>query len=550
MKDEKKTAPKHQNQTSKRTKREARPTVVFESLPEGYTIEDSYAVGDFAKVVVAYPPNSPQQAKYYVVETTLGEKEKKVFNHLLEILVAEIEPPEIGGEENARKAIRSQAEKLLKKYAAKFHRVTPEAKERMLYYLERDMLGFGVLNVVMEDHRIEDISCDGVDTPIYVWHRNYESIPTNIMFTDREALDDYIIKLAHKSGKHVSSAFPVLDAMIMGKHRLAATFREEISPRGSTFTVRKFREEPFSILELIDSNTLTAGMAAYLWLLLENKIAIMILGPTGSGKTSLLNALSSFIRPGLKIVTAEETPELNLPSDNWVKFVTRESYGLSGSKIGEIDLFELVKMSLRYRPDFLIVGEIRGKEAYVLFQALATGHGGISTMHAENIDYAVKRLISPPMDIPESHVPLMNLALMVERVNLPNRDVPVAARRITSVWEVLDFGRYNKVCSWDPRTDTHVADFSESAVLAKIAAKRGFDTEELVYEVAQRTRVLRYLSRLQPMTVAEVSKYVAEYYENKQSFIAKMEEKQMTLPAAPLEHDSHNPDHVEASAQA
>jgi flagellar protein FlaI len=342
-------------------------------VPEDYEVLDRYAIREgLAEVVIATPPGETPEPTYFAVEVQLTPQEALALEKLKDILSKELEPPKPGEEEDAKRILLETADKLLKKYERALGRFDEESRQKLFYYLERDMTGFGPLNIIMEDYRIEDVSCDGVNIPVYVWHRDYESIPTNIMFTDRDALDDYIIQLAHKSEKHISSAFPILDAMIYGKHRLAATFREEISPRGSTFTIRKFREKPFSITELLQSGLLSPEMAAYFWLLIEHKANILVAGATGSGKTTILNALMCFVKPRMKIVTCEETAELNIPTENWVRFVTRESYGLGAQKIGEITLYDLVKTSLRYRPDYLIVGEVRGEEAFVLFQAIAS----------------------------------------------------------------------------------------------------------------------------------------------------------------------------------
>ncbi|MEM3588501.1 MAG: type II/IV secretion system ATPase subunit, partial [Nitrososphaerota archaeon] len=355
---------------------------VFPVKPD-FEILDRYVIREkFAEVIVASPPSRVVEPIYYCVEAPLTPQEVNALEKVKDILTKELDFPKIGEEEEVKKVVIDTTKRILNKYrrALGLGTLTDELYEKFIYYIERDMMGFGPLNIIMEDYRVEDVSCDGLGIPIYVWHRDYESMPTNVIFTDREALDDFIIHLAHKAGKHISSAFPIVDAMIYGKHRLAATFREEISPRGSTFTIRKFRERPFSVTELLMANVLNSEMAAYFWLLLEHKASIMILGATGSGKTTLLNALTTFIRPRMKIVTCEETAEINIPRENWVRFVTRESYGLGATERGQVTLFDLVRTSLRYRPDYLIVGEVRGEETFVLFQAIATGHGGISTV--------------------------------------------------------------------------------------------------------------------------------------------------------------------------
>ncbi|MCD6312498.1 MAG: type II/IV secretion system ATPase subunit, partial [Thaumarchaeota archaeon] len=497
--------------------------IEIKPVPEDYEVLDRYAIREgLAEVIIATPPGQTVEPTYFAIEVQLSPEEALALEKLKDILSKELEPPKPGEEEDAKRILLETADKVLRKYEKALGRFDEESKNRLFYYLERDMTGFGPLNIMMEDYRIEDISCDGVNVPVYVWHRDYESIPTNVVFTDRDVLDDFIIQLAHKSEKHISSAFPILDAMIYGKHRLAATFREEISPRGSTFTIRKFREKPFSITELIENNLLSPEMAAYFWMLIEHKANILVAGATGSGKTTILNALSCFVKPRMKIVTCEETAELNIPSENWVRFVTRESYGLGTQKTGEITLYDLVRTSLRYRPDYLIVGEVRGEEAFVLFQAIATGHGGLSTIHAESIESAVKRLISPPMNIPPSHIPLLDAVALVERVSLPRPiDGKSYGRRIRYIWEVVDYGRYVTIAEWNPATDSFRIDLSNSVVLDKIAARIAKTKEEVIAEIERRAALLRRLIENKVIEIRDIAREIYSYYSNPEQVLRK-----------------------------
>jgi flagellar protein FlaI len=391
--------------------------------------------------------------------------------------------------------------------------ITPESWARILYYLHRDFLGFGHIHVVMNDPMIEDISVNGVGMPVYVWHRKYESMPTNLSFIDENALDNLIVKLTHLSNKHISTAFPILDAMLPGKDRLAATFKREVSPKGGSFTIRRFREEPFSIVDLVEMGTINDQIAAYLWMLIENRMTIAVIGGTGAGKTSTLNALASLVKPQMKLVTVEEIPEMNVPHDNWVQLVSRESYGLGTAKTGEVTLFDLVKTSLRYRPDYIVVGEIRGEEAFVLFQALATGHGGLTTLHADSIDYAIKRLTSPPMNVAKIYVPLINIAAMVERVQLPSAKGNMTfGRRLTSISEVIDYGEYRTVGKWDPVKDTFTTSFEESEQLQKIGTRLGLTKKEIVSEVTHRALLLHDLREKGIRKNVELSKFITTYY--------------------------------------
>lgn len=488
--------------------------IVIKSIPQGYEVIERYPIREgIAEVVIAASQGQILEPEYFAVEIQLSPEELFALEKLKDILSKELEPPRAGEEEDAKKILLQTADRILKKYGKALGKLDEKSKDKLFYYLERDMTGFGPLNIMMEDYKIEDISCDGVNVPVYVWHRDYESIPTNIIFTDRDVLDDFIIQLAHKSEKHISSAFPILDAMIYGKHRLAATFREEVSPKGSTFTIRKFREKPFSITELIANKLLSPEMAAYFWMLIEHKANILVAGATGSGKTTILNALSCFIKPRMKIVTCEETAELNIPSENWVRFVTRESYGLGVLKTGEITLYDLVKTSLRYRPDYLIVGEVRGEEAFVLFQAIATGHGGLSTIHAESIESAVKRLISPPMNIPPSHIPLLDAVALIERVSFSKPiEGKTYGRRMRYVWEILDHENYVTIAKWDPLTDSFSIDLSNSTVLDKIAVRLARTKEDIIAEIMRRAALLRKFVMDRIFEIRDIAKEIYSYY--------------------------------------
>ena len=328
--------------------KEEKPGVVLLPVKESYKVIDEYWVTEpFAKVKIVEIPELGNQRAYFVEEVQLTPQERKAVDKLIDILSVELEPP-ASFEADLREHVVNEARRLAEKYRSSIRGLSEESWSKVIYYIERDLVGYGPIEVLMRDYRLEDISCDGVDRAIHVWHRDYESIPTNIIFTDRDYLREFIVKLTHMAGKHISAAFPIVDAMLPGRHRLAATYGEEVSPKGSTFTIRKFREKPLSIVELVESGNIDSWSAGYLWLMLENRMTMMVIGATAAGKTTLLNAVANFFKPGFKIVTIEETPELNLPHENWVQLVSRESYGLGESSAGEISLYDLVRLSLRY----------------------------------------------------------------------------------------------------------------------------------------------------------------------------------------------------------
>ncbi|MGD8545649.1 MAG: type II/IV secretion system ATPase subunit, partial [Candidatus Bathyarchaeota archaeon] len=275
---------------------------------------------------------------------------------------------------------------------------------------------------------------------------------------------------------------------------------------------RKFREDPYSIIDLINLGTFSEEMAAYLWMSLENSASIMVLGGTASGKTTALNALACLIKPGSKIITIEETAELNLPHENWVSLIARQSYGLGGSSVGEVALFDLVKTSMRHRPDVLIVGEVRGQEAYVLFQALATGHGGMCTMHADSLDSAVKRLTQKPMDISPAYIPLMNLILSVQRVHLTVDGEKKTYRRILNVNEIADYEDYRCTFKWHPTKDEHLQSFDHSIMLPFISERVGTSKRDLLEELERRGEVLKWMRERDIRSYKDVAAIIAEYY--------------------------------------
>ncbi|MEM4576209.1 MAG: type II/IV secretion system ATPase subunit [Candidatus Nezhaarchaeales archaeon] len=486
---------------------------IFSRLPtEAEVVESYFIYPPFAKVIIASLPELGGERAYFVEEAELSREEHLIFSRLIEIMSVEVEPP--NENEDPYVHIEREATRLAKKYGLtkRIKRLDEDSWLKILYYLKRDLIGFGPLHVIMCDKMIEDISVNGVDVPIYVWHRKYEGMATNVRIIDEKTLDELLLKLAHIAQKHISTAFPVLDAMLPTKDRLAATFRREVSPRGSTFCIRRFREEPFSIIDLIELGTMDEMLAAYFWLMVENRMTAMVIGGTGAGKTTTLNVLVSLVKPSMKIVTVEEIPELMLPHNNWVQLVSRTSYGLGASRIGEIGLFDLVKLSLRYRPDYIIVGEVRGEEAFVLFQAIATGHGGLTTIHAENLEHAIKRLTSPPMNISESYIPLVNVAIVQGRVQLFRPRMGLTfGRRIREVYEVVDYGKYELISSWNPLADSFIHNFKRSEMLRRIAAKHGIGLEDVLEELSKRAMLLHELKvrgiKSNEDVRAEVTKY-------------------------------------------
>jgi flagellar protein FlaI len=298
-------------------------------------------------------------------------------------------------------------------------------------------------------------------------------------------------RIVHRQGKHVSIAHPIVDLTLPGKHRLAISFGKETTPAGTSFTIRKFREDPLTIVDLIINETIDESIAAYLWMLMENKMSVMIVGPTGAGKTTALNAIACLVRPDFKMISIEEVQEINLPQENWVSTVSRTGFG--GDSEGEVTLYDLIKSAVRHRPALILVGEIRGEEAYVLFQALATGHGGLCTMHADDVETVIKRLTQPPMNIPQNILSLMNCVIVVKQVktsSINQIERKMSSRKFVSVGEIDNSGFPHEVFNWNMSSCTFQQDLSKSYLLSKIAKNLDAPLSVVQQEFERRKQIL------------------------------------------------------------
>src|SRR3990170_2773898 len=295
---------------------------------------------------------------YEAIEPKLLQEEAELLEVLKEILVENLELLEDAEKAAKENYLRRIADGLIRELGVELH---PVSKERIMYYIFRDFMRYGPIDVVMTDPQVEDVSCDGVRVPFYIYHRKYGSIPSNLKFETNGELDGFVVWLAQRCGKHISVAQPMLDATVPDGSRLQATLGMHVTKRGSSFTIRRFRENPFTPLDLVRFKTMSPEMMAYLWLAIENGQSMLICGGTASGKTTTLNAILLFIPPQMKIVSIEDTRELNLPHENWVPLLTRAGFGgksvSTGKAAGEIDMFDLLIAALPQRPQYLMVGE-------------------------------------------------------------------------------------------------------------------------------------------------------------------------------------------------
>ncbi len=489
-------------------------TLVDPVLPEGYMLIDEYWIHEGrSKVIIAKNPSTNLE-EYLLYEPKLSRFERELAERLYEDMrdVLILTDDEIL--EEREKVLMEKMSRLLHEYHVKME---DRGLFKLQYYLLRNFLGWSRLDPLMLDPNIEDISCDGSEIPIFLYHRRFRNIRTNVSF-DEDTLYSLAILLAQRSGKHISVSQPMLDATLPDGSRLQLTLGKEVTSRGTSFTIRKFREVPFTPIELIDYGTFNVDQLVYFWLAIENNKSLLFVGGTASGKTTSLNAVSLFIPPLSKVVSIEDTREITLYHDNWIASVTRETVTeSSGSKI---DMFDLLKAAMRQRPEYILVGEVRGVEAQTLFQAMNTGHTTFSTLHANSVDAAIHRLENPPLNVPRNMVQALDIVTIQALVYRGKERV----RRSLEVVEIagIDPGtgnlRVNTVFEYDPVSDVH-SYTGRSQVYTKIMEVRGWSREEMIAEMEKRRSIIQAMHDQGIIDYVNVTRIFQAYFINPENVL-------------------------------
>ncbi len=392
------------------------------------------------------------------------------------------------------------------------------SKQKLMYYIVRNFINYQKIDPLIMDEEIEDISCDGVKVPIYIFHKKYGSIKTSLMFKDDNELNSFIVYLGQRCSKQISVSEPILDGTTIEGHRVQATYSREVTTRGGTFTIRRYKEKPFTPTDLLKFGTASPDLLAYLWLGVEIGESMIIVGGPAAGKTSTLNVITMFIPPAAKIVSIEDTREINLPHQNWIPGTTRSGTGersLAGKSAGEIDMYDLVRASLRQRPNYIIVGEVRGKETYTMFQAMATGHTTYSTMHAESVKAMIHRLENPPISCPRILMTALNNVIILTLTKFKDNVV----RRIKEVVEIVGFEPEteelitNVVFEWNQKDDTYIYK-GHSYLFDKIMALKNWTYDEMEQEFARRTKVLEYIYKKNIADYRDIWAVITNYYKD------------------------------------
>ncbi|MYL15039.1 type II secretion system protein [Halorubrum terrestre] len=485
-------------------------------VPEDEREVDRYWVNaPYAYVVITYDEVESEH-RYYAVEPELDAFERG----LLDRIVDDIRDPLLyreGTGKTDEETLKTELVTLLEGYGVEAGMDTFHA---LAYYLYRDFRGYGKVDPLLNDRHIEDVSCDGYDLPIFVYHDQYTDIETNVSF-GQEALDSYVIRLAQQSGRHVSVGDPIVETTLPDGSRAELALGEEVTPRGSAFTIRQYAEDPFTPVDLVEYGTFSVEQMAYFWLCIEHNKSLIFAGGTASGKTTSMNAVSMFVPPRAKVLTIEDTRELSLYHDNWLSAVTRERR-YEGT---DIDMYDLLRSALRHRPEYIIVGEVRGEEAITLFQAMNTGHTTFSTMHADSIETVINRLENEPINVPRAMVQSLDM-LSVQTLT---RSDDERVRRAKTIGEIGGIDQrtgeldYSSAFEWVPDTDSFRR--NDSSLLEEIADERGWSRSELLREVRRRERFIELLSALGIDDYRTFTALVNEYYADADRVMEKLDER-------------------------
>ncbi len=486
---------------------------------------------------VTYPIDPPYQFVnirfddgelfYNVMEPVLSEAEKKYFaiiekalEKLTSTKIIVIRP------EEREEFLRMRFSDIIRMYGLK---LSEEHQDRMFFYLRKRYLGYDKIDAMMKDRFIEDISCNGPNNYLYIYHRIYGSVKTNVSYAEIE-LNNFVMRLAQVSGRHISILQPIKDVSLPDGSRANLTLGSEVTKKGATFTIRKFRDSPMSPVELMEYNSIDENVLGYIWLILDYKKSILVSGGTASGKTTLLNVFCSFVRPEMKIVSLEDTAELNLMHDNWIQSVTRSGFGAEGDTSnsylsgvsgissrtpGDIGLYDLLVAALRQRPEYIIVGEVRGAEAFTMFQAIAVGHACMGTIHAGNMRELLSRVESNPMNVPRTLFSSLDVVCFNALLRKGDHDV----RRLMSVVEILELDTNgdlvtNPVFRWDASSDRFVF-AGKSHIFENIESQLGVPEEDLIKEMNERAGFLRSLKANNVRDYAAVVDKIREYVQRK-----------------------------------
>lgn len=480
-----------------------------------------YPVGDPIFIHILEKPGD-LQTKYNVIEPELTDEEEELYNKVVDRLVdlayKKPVPDEITEAEPVLKDLLQESTIVGKKqggtvqeYVNPKIELTQDQYEKIEYFLIRNRVGYGKLEPLFYDPHLEDIHCTGVGN-ITAIHEVFDMIHSDLIFENDKELNSYIEDVTERVERPASDAQPVVDAIMPDGSRSNFIYGRDISLEGSSFTVRKFSEEPLSITQIIKWDTFTPEMGGYLWLALEHGMNLFVCGETASGKTTTLNAISAFIKPDAKVYTVENTPEVTMPHPVWQHLVTREA-----GKESDVTYMDLLVAALRSRPDYIIVGEIREEEGNIAFQAMQTGHPVMSTFHAGDVRTMIQRITGEPINVPITFVDNLNLVLIQQAVYRGTEFV----RRVLSLTELERYYAPDneivrrEVFSWDSENDDHIfrGMFNSYILEQKIAKILGYTNPRRIYdEMDLRAKIIRRMIEEDILDYFEVWEVIKQFH--------------------------------------
>jgi len=523
-----KTPPSHQTrETWKKDNlagilRQASEAPVRASVPTYYG-EEAKVLDVYGNVRVLRVTGEPIPI-YEIRLPQLSEEEEKLVKIVRDRAIAEIQidPESIPDPEERRRIFGRAVKNIMKELAPT---VSEGRMEVLVNMVVQNMIGYGRLDPLVRDDNLEEVMVIGTRKPVYVWHRKFYMCKTNIYFEDEREILNIIERIARQVGRRIDQQTPLLDARLPDGSRVNATIRP-ISLEGPTLTIRKFKKDPLTIIDLLKYGTFNLEIASLLWVFVDGlgvkPANVIVSGGTGSGKTTTLNALAMFIPPSERVISIEDTAELQLPIEHWVRLETRPP-NIEGR--GEITMDDLVKNTLRMRPDRIIVGEVRGPEARTMFTAMNTGHDGcMGTIHSNSARETIVRLESPPMNVPRIMIPALDVIIMQVRFNNRKKGT---IRRITEIAEISGIEgesvQLNTIYKYNPARDELYPTRVPSRVMNQLAEHTGLTTEELLEERLKREVVLQWMVEKGIRDIEEVGHYIREFYIDPEGIFAKIE---------------------------
>ena len=488
----------------------------------------SKEMGEIEFINIIYPVGDPifihvlgakENRKYHTIEPKLNSVEKIKYKKLLSIILEKaIQEPVPSDDIELRQTIIKLVDKNTSSNTSFLDmgqnkvQINQNEKKKVIYFIDRDIIGNSILEPIMRDPYIEDIHSIGANN-IFLIHKVFDLIETDIRFVDETHLSNFLRNMSERIDRPVSEAKPIVDASMPDGSRINIIFSNDISRRGASFTIRKFQDTPSSIIQLIKWGTISTEIAAYLWLCLEYGMSAFVCGETASGKTTALNAAMAFINPASKIFTAEDTAEVKPPHRVWQQLLTRES----GPAESRVEMFSLLKAALRSRPDYIIVGEIRGEEGSVAFQAMQTGHSVMATFHASSVKKMIQRFTGNPINVPVTFIDNLNICIILQAAYVKGKFL----RKCTAIEELVGYSQEaggvitRAVFEWNPGTDVHLfRGLNNSYILEnKIAEKAGYlDKREIYEEMFLRARILDEMVTRDIVEYDKVLEIISSYY--------------------------------------